>query len=121
MANIGRTGGIAEQNMHHFMSNSPWAGKAVIEAVQDEVKSVNGKPKDQAFFESTMASAFAEGHRILREDGVGCVVFAHSTTEGTQGAVASPPRPQRIVLTAPIPWARAMLRAAPTRTHPVFG
>jgi len=37
MAHIGRTGGIGEQNMQHFMSNSPWAGKAVIEAVQDEV------------------------------------------------------------------------------------
>ncbi len=29
-----------------------------------------------------MACAFAEGRRILRDDGVGCVVFAHKTTEG---------------------------------------
>ena len=29
-----------------------------------------------------MARAFAEGRRVLREDGVGSVVFAHKTTEG---------------------------------------
>jgi adenine-specific DNA methylase len=38
--------------------------------------------KDQRFFEDGMAKAFAEGRRVLREDGVGSVVFAHKTTEG---------------------------------------
>ena len=38
MANLGRTGGIAEQNMQHFMSNSPWSWKRVREAVQEEVR-----------------------------------------------------------------------------------
>jgi len=38
--------------------------------------------KDQRFFEEGMAKAFAEGRRVLREDGVGAVVFAHKTTEG---------------------------------------
>ena len=38
--------------------------------------------KDQQFFEDGMARAFAEGRRILSEDGVGSVVFAHKTTEG---------------------------------------
>jgi putative DNA methylase len=38
--------------------------------------------KDQSFFEDGMAKAFAEGRRVLREDGVGAVVFAHKTTEG---------------------------------------
>ena len=52
------------------------------EAVQDETKKVDGRPKDSAFFEETMAKAFAEGRRVLREDGIGSVVFAHKTTEG---------------------------------------
>ncbi len=52
------------------------------EAVQDETKRVNGRPKDRAWFEDTMAKAFAEGRRVLREDGIGSVVFAHKTTEG---------------------------------------
>jgi adenine-specific DNA methylase len=53
-----------------------------LEAVQDESKTVDGKPKDRTFFESRMASAFAEGRRILTQDGIGCIVFAHKTTEG---------------------------------------
>lgn len=58
------------------------------EAVQDEIKIVDGKPKDKAFFESVMARAFAEGRRVLREDGVGCVVFAHKTTEGWEALLS---------------------------------
>jgi putative DNA methylase len=52
------------------------------EAVQDEMKEVDGKPKDRKFFEETMAKAFKEGRRILNEGGIGSVVFAHKTTEG---------------------------------------
>ena len=37
--------------------------------------------KDQKFFEDGMAKAFSEGRRVLRDDGVGTVVFAHKTTE----------------------------------------
>ena len=54
----------------------------VPEAVQDETKSANGKPKDRKWFEETMERAFREGRRVLRHDGVGSVVFAHKTTEG---------------------------------------
>jgi adenine-specific DNA methylase len=54
----------------------------IREAVQDLTKTVDGKPKDAVFFEESMAEAFAEGRRILRPDGIGCVVFAHKTTEG---------------------------------------
>ena len=52
------------------------------EAVQDETRECNGRIKDRAFFEDTMGDAFAEGRRVLGEDGVGSVVFAHKTTEG---------------------------------------
>ena len=52
------------------------------EAVQDETRECNGRTKDRAFFEDTMGDAFAEGRRVLGEDGVGSVVFAHKTTEG---------------------------------------
>ena len=52
------------------------------EAVQDELRLVDGRPKDRGFFEEAMARAFAEGRRTLKEDGVGSVVFAHKTTEG---------------------------------------
>ena len=38
MANIGRKTGTPKQNMHHFMSNSPWSGLKLIKGLQDEIK-----------------------------------------------------------------------------------
>ena len=37
MAQLGRIANIAEQNMHHFMSNSPWSGAELINTVQEEI------------------------------------------------------------------------------------
>lgn len=58
------------------------------EAVQDETKECDGRAKDGDFFEDTMGEAFAEGRRMLREDGVGSVVFAHKTTEGWEALLS---------------------------------
>ncbi|HVC98996.1 MAG TPA: hypothetical protein VND64_35355 [Pirellulales bacterium] len=58
------------------------------EAVQDETREYNGRPKDRAFFEETMALAFAEGRRVLADDGIGSVVFAHKTTEGWEALLS---------------------------------
>ncbi len=58
------------------------------EAVQDETKTCNGRVKNRAFFEDTMGAAFAEGRRVLNEDGIGSVVFAHKTTEGWEALLA---------------------------------
>ena len=58
------------------------------EAVQDETKQSEGRPKNREWFEDTMAKAFAEGRRVLREDGVGSVVFAHKTTEGWEALLS---------------------------------
>jgi len=58
------------------------------EAVQDETKRDDGRPKDRAWFEETMARAFAEGRRVLHEDGIGSVVFAHKTTEGWEALLS---------------------------------
>ena len=44
--------------------------------------------KDRQFFEDGMAAAFAEGRRVLREDGVASVVFAHKTTEGWEALLS---------------------------------
>ena len=64
-----------------FDPDNPLSPKA-REAVQDETRECNGRTKDRAFFEDTMGDAFAEGRRVLGEDGIGSVVFAHKTTEG---------------------------------------
>ena len=60
----------------------------IEEIVQDETKVSAGKPKDRAWFEEAMARAFAEGRRVLRENGVGSVVFAHKTTEGWEALLS---------------------------------
>ena len=68
-------------------TDTPLSPKA-REIVQDETKHVDGQSKDRAWFEATMAKAFAEGRRILSEDGVGSVVFAHKTTEGWEALLS---------------------------------
>ena len=47
-----------------------------------------GRSKDREWFEETMAKAFAEGRRVLAEDGVGAVVFAHKTTDGWEALLS---------------------------------
>jgi adenine-specific DNA methylase len=59
------------------------------EAVQNERSLTNdGRPKDRDFYERVMAHAFAEGRRVLREDGIGSIVFAHKTTEGWEALLS---------------------------------
>lgn len=71
----------------HFLMKDPFNSSNPLtpkdsELVQDEAKKVAGRAKDGAFFEAGMAVAFTEGRRVLKEDGVASVVFAHKTTEG---------------------------------------
>ena len=58
------------------------------EAVQDETKKSDGRSKDRSWFEETMAKAFAEGRRVLADNGIGSVVFAHKTTEGWEALLS---------------------------------
>lgn len=58
------------------------------EIVQDETKKNNDQPKDRSWFEESISQAFAEGRRIIQEDGVGSVVFAHKTTEGWEALLS---------------------------------
>jgi putative DNA methylase len=59
------------------------------EIVQDECYfSEDGRPKGRNFFENGMTRAFAEGYRVLTNDGIGCVVFAHKTTEGWEALLS---------------------------------
>ena len=70
-----------------FNPGNPLSPKAA-EIVQDETKQDNNQPKDRQWFKENMAKAFAEGRRVLQEDGVGSVVFAHKTTEGWEALLS---------------------------------
>jgi hypothetical protein len=52
------------------------------ECIANEERVVAGRAMDAQYFENAVARAFAEGARVVGEDGIGCVVFAHKTTEG---------------------------------------
>lgn len=65
----------------------------------DDLQLLRGVPKDKArdlgfivkdrdFFEAAMTRAFAEGRRVMREDSIGGVVFAHKTTEGWEALLS---------------------------------
>jgi adenine-specific DNA methylase len=60
----------------------------IAEIVQDETKMFGARPKDSAFFEEAMGRAFGEGRRVINDDGIGCVVFAHKTTEGWEALLS---------------------------------
>ena len=74
------------------------------ECVWNSSYAVAGKQKDGKFFEEKAASSFVEARRILQDDGVGCVVFAHKTTEGWE-ALLSGMVQARWVITASWPLA----------------
>ena len=78
---------------HHPLLRDPFDPDNTLtpksrEAVQDETKCNNARPKDKAWFEETMASTFTESRRVLRDDGLGSVVFAHQTTEGWEALLS---------------------------------
>jgi adenine-specific DNA methylase len=60
----------------------------LLESIHDETQRSNGGMKDKAFFEASMAEAFRVGRQRLRESGIGCVVFAHKTTEGWEALLS---------------------------------
>ncbi|HEY3852957.1 MAG TPA: DUF1156 domain-containing protein [Verrucomicrobiae bacterium] len=58
------------------------------ELIQDGTALPNGKSKDRAYFEDGVGQVFHEGRRVLRDGGVGCVVFAHKSTEGWEALLS---------------------------------
>jgi SRSO17 transposase len=38
LTNVGRKTEVSGQNLQHFISNSPWSSRSLIEAIQDEIK-----------------------------------------------------------------------------------
>ena len=58
------------------------------EIVVNRPHRMSASEKNAVFYETEMANSFIEGRRVLREDGVGCVVFAHKTTEGWEALLS---------------------------------
>ncbi|MCY4001543.1 MAG: DUF1156 domain-containing protein [Bacteroidetes bacterium] len=77
---------------HHELNdlmNSDKLSPKQQEIVQDETKTDQTHlKKDQKWFEIKMGEAFTEGRRILKDDGIGSVIFAHKTTEGWEALLS---------------------------------
>ncbi len=58
------------------------------EVVVDSTTTKGHGIRTPEFYESSMSKAFAEGRRVLREDDIGSVVFAHKTTEGWEALLS---------------------------------
>jgi len=52
------------------------------------VAGADEQPKTSGDFERGAGAAFAEGKSVLRQTGIGCVVFAHKTTEGWEALLS---------------------------------
>ena len=70
-----------------FNPNNPLTPKAQELTVTTAVDE-HSPPKDGTFFLEGMSRAFSEGRRVMREDGIGCVVFAHKTTDGWEALLS---------------------------------
>ena len=58
------------------------------EIVVDRPHHLSTSTKNAEFYERGMAEAFADGRRVLDNDGIGSVVFAHKTTEGWEALLS---------------------------------
>jgi adenine-specific DNA methylase len=58
------------------------------EIVVDRPHRLSSSTKGVEYYERAMAKSFAEGRRVLRDSGVGSVVFAHKTTEGWEALLS---------------------------------
>jgi len=58
------------------------------EIVVDSTTTKGHGVRTPRFYEEAMAKAFAEGRRILRDGGIGSVVFAHKSTEGWEALLS---------------------------------
>ena len=58
------------------------------ECVVDRPHKLSKSIKNRDFFETKIASCARDGRRVLTDAGVGCVVFAHKTTEGWESLIS---------------------------------
>jgi adenine-specific DNA methylase len=76
-----------------LLLRDPWDSENSLtpkrkEIVVDSTTTKGHGVRTPGFYEEAMARAFAEGRRVLREDHIGAVVFAHKTTEGWEALLS---------------------------------
>jgi adenine-specific DNA methylase len=73
-------------------ADRPWFAQELSpkknECVVDRPHRLSKSPKNAAYFESKVARSMGAGREVVREQGIGCVVFAHKTTEGWEALLS---------------------------------
>lgn len=59
------------------------------ECVVDRPHRLSASKKNRSYFEMKMGACALEGRRVLSDSGIGCVVFAHKTTEGWESLLSA--------------------------------
>jgi adenine-specific DNA methylase len=85
-----------------------------LECVWNRSHVVDGRPKDPAFFEDCISSAFDTAREMLNPDGVASIVFAHKTTEGWEALLNGLTRAGWVIVAS---WPIATERAARTNAQ----
>lgn len=80
----------------------------------DKVTSAANRIKTREFYETGVAKAFSEVHRVLKPDGICVVAFAHKTTEAWERLITSL---LRAGLTVTASWPMHTERPARLRAH----
>jgi len=57
------------------------------EIIQESTRHKRNKEKAKKFFEDMLTQAFREIHRVLKPDGIACIVFAHKSTEAWETVI----------------------------------
>lgn len=78
---------------NHRLLHDPFDSKNTLtpktnEIVVDSTTTKGHGTRTPQFYEESMAKAFGESRRVLKEGGIGSVVFAHKTTEGWEALLS---------------------------------
>jgi len=84
---------IKRANPHDTLFRDPYDRSNLLtphnrECAVDWTIASDGIMKDNAYYEQKISKAFQEGRKCLKEDGIGCIVFAHKTTEGWEALLS---------------------------------
>lgn len=84
---------------NRFEEREPLTPK-LRECVWNAAYTVNGTKKDPQFFEQCVSRAFGEARRIIKNNGVATIVFAHKSTEGWEALLSGLIRSRWVVVTS---------------------
>lgn len=80
---------IPPETLNKFANEEPTGlTPKTRECTWNQAHVVDGVQKTGQFFEKTVGEAFLDGRRLVQDAGIGCIVFAHKSTEGWEALLS---------------------------------